>query len=315
MPEPNLSSAEQEAVRWCVKRHSGDWKASDERSFERWQIASEANRQAYLRVEGAWRVAGQLPTRDKPAQALRDRGYRPVAFALLVLAVLVPFLAWEGERWWLGAPETVATTRGQFRTVTLADGSEIRLDADSEAVLRIGFHGRSARLVRGAALFVVAHDEARPFEVEAGSGRIVDLGTRFDVDLRAGGVQVSVFEGRVAVHTANGDTELTAGQGGGYSAGGVMAPTVAVVGVGPAWQEGRLTFRNEPLDEALQRLARYHAVRFEFAELDLAGLRISGQFRVDDLALFLRTLEAGFPVKAMRPEAGLIVFKRVSLGG
>lgn len=314
MSDPNLSPAEQEAVRWCVMRHSGDWSAADEAKFEQWLAASADHRQAHLKVGRAWSVAGQL---SEPAVSVRRnpaRNYRSAALAVLALAVLAPFVAWEGERWWNGVPATVATARGQFKTLTLADGSEVQLDADSEAVIRVGYRGRSAELRRGAAQFVVVHDDVRPFEVKAGVGRIVDLGTRFDIDIRSGHVRVEVFEGRVAMHTGNGEIELVAGQGAGYDPGGVLLPVVAVAGSGPAWREGKLAFRDEPLGEALQRIARYHPVKFEFADPTLARLRVSGLFRIDDLALFLKTLEAGFPLRASRADADRIVLTRIAQG-
>lgn len=314
MSDPNLSPAEQEAVRWCVKRHSGDWSADEDAKFEHWLTAAEANRQAHWKVSRAWSVAGQLSESAANVPSAPRRSYRPVVFALLALAVLAPFIAWEGERWWNGTPETIATTRGQFKTLTLTDGSEIQLDADSEAIVRIGSRGRGAELVRGAASFVVVHDDTRPFEVKAGAGRIIDLGTRFDVDIRSGHVRIEVYEGRVAMQTANGESELVAGQGAGYAPGGVLLPMVTVAGSGPAWREGKLAFRAEPLGEALQRIARYHTVNFEFADPALADLRISGLFRVDDLALFLKTLEAGFPLRASRANADRVILTRIAQG-
>jgi transmembrane sensor len=312
MSDPNLSPAEQEAVRWCVARHSGDWSAAAEAKFEQWLAASADHRQAHLKVARAWSVAGQL---NEPAVSVREkpaRNYRSAALAALALAVLAPFVAWEGERWWNGVPEAIATTRGQFKTLTLADSSEVQLDADSEAIVRVGYRGRSAELRRGAALFVVVHDDARPFEVKAGVGRIVDLGTRFDIDIRSGHVRVEVFEGRVAMHTVNGERELVAGQGAAYDGSGVLSPTVAAAGALPAWREGKLAFRDEPLGEALQRIARYHPVQFEFADPALADLRISGLFRADDLGLFLKTLEAGFPLRAGRRDGTTVVLSRIT---
>lgn len=312
MSDPSLSPAEQEAVRWCVERHSGHWSAEEDARYEQWLEASEVNRQAHRKVSRAWSVAGQLSEPAMSARSAPGRNYRPVVFALLALAVLVPFIAWEGERWWNGNPEAIATTRGQFKTLTLADGSEIQLDADSEAIVRVGSRGRGAELVRGAASFVVVHDDTRPFEVKAGDGRIVDLGTRFEVDIRSGHVRIEVYEGLVAVHTANGESELAAGQGAGYAPGGVLLPIVAVAASAPAWREGKLAFRNEPLGEALQRVARYHQASFEFADPALADLRISGLFRVDDLALFVKTLEAGFPLHASRVDADRVILTRIA---
>jgi transmembrane sensor len=313
MSDPSLSPAEQEAVHWCVKRHSGDWSTVDNAVFEQWLVASEANREAHRKVAHAWSVAGQLTEPEVSLRRVPSRSFRPVAFAVLALAVLAPFLAWEGERWWNGVPETLATGRGQFKTLALADGSEVQLDADSEAVVRVGHHGRSAELLRGAALFVVVHDDARPFEVKAGGGRIVDLGTRFDVDIRSGRVHVDVFEGRVAMRTASGDTELLAGQGAGYDDRGLLSPIIAVTEPAPAWREGRLVFRDEPLGEALERIARYHPVSFGFADPAVAELRISGVFRAGDLDRFLKTLEAGFALQSHRREGGRIILGRFAM--
>lgn len=315
MSDPDLSPAEQEAVRWCVKRHSGDWSTADEVQFDKWFATSEANRQSHRKVARAWSVAGQLSKPDTGARSLRGKSHRPVAFALLALAVLVPFVAWEGGRWWYGTPETVATTRGQFKTLNLPDGSELRLDADSEAVVRVGYRGRSAELVRGAALFVVRHDEARPFEVKAGDGRIIDLGTRFDVDIRSGHVQIEVYEGRVAMHTASGESELVAGQGAGYAPGGVHLPVIPLADTAPAWSEGRLVFRDEPLDQVLKRFSRYHTIDFALGDPSLARLRISGVFRTDSPAAFLRTLEAGFALKARKGSDGRVILERSGTTG
>ena len=69
-------------------------------------------------------------------------------------------------------------------------------------------------------------------------------------------------------------------------------------------------FREEPLGEVVQRVARYHPVRFEFADPALAGLRVSGVFRAGDLDGLLRTLEAGFPIRASRREGDRIVLAR-----
>ncbi|HTY03912.1 MAG TPA: FecR domain-containing protein [Rhodocyclaceae bacterium] len=309
MSNPKLAPTEQEAVRRCVARHSGEWSSADEARLAEWLAASEANRQAYERVSRTWLVAGAVPTAStlvhRPAFAKARAAWAAVATVLLGTLIV-----WQADRWWNGVPQTTSSGTGQFATMALADGSEVQLDADSKVVVRVGLRRRSAEVLRGAALFTIAHDDARPFEVTAGQGRIVDLGTRFDVDFRGSSVRVQVFDGRIALHTARGEVEIPAGQGAGYDAVGALSPVTAVATTAPLWREGRLAFGDESLAEALQRLARYHPVRFEFADPTLAELRVSGTFRAGDLDGFLRTLEAGFPVHLKRGTDGLIVVSR-----
>ena len=89
------------------------------------------------------------------------------------------------------------------RRLTLPDGSVVTLEAGSTLAYRpFGPTSRELSL-RGAALFAVAKDVARPFTVEAGGFRTTALGTRFRVESRAGGrVKVRLLTGKVVVRTA-----------------------------------------------------------------------------------------------------------------
>jgi len=82
----------------------------------------------------------------------------------------------------------------------LPDGSVATLDANSTLTYKpFGPTSRELSL-RGAALFAVAKDAARPFTVEAGGFTTTALGTRFRVVSRAGGrVTVRLLRGRVVV--------------------------------------------------------------------------------------------------------------------
>jgi ferric-dicitrate binding protein FerR (iron transport regulator) len=73
--------------------------------------------------------------------------------------------------------------------------------------------GRSFVLRAGKARFVVPHDPARPFCVEARSLLIEDLGTVFTVAVASDGmVAVDVSEGSVRVHRGNAVFDVLAGQ-------------------------------------------------------------------------------------------------------
>lgn len=214
------------------------------------------------------------------------------------LAVALAIYGWRYfDSWWSGVPVHWVARRGEPVMLTLNDGTEVRLDADSDLVVKFGVHARRAALAHGEALFTVAYDPLRPFEVDIGRGRVIDLGTRFDVEKLSDSARVTVLEGRVGLMTPRGEVVLTAGHSGGYEASGGLLQVSTVDTSIPLWQDGQRHFDNEPLSVIAERLGRYHSVDFTFAEPELRRLRISGTFRTDDLDLFLRTLSAAFPVK------------------
>lgn len=306
MYDPRLSKAEQDAIRWLVARQSDKWSDADENALTEW-LANKENRQAYARVTrtGALGGARALPNGIEDGHAPRRNLY---VFVIIFLA-LAFLLIWKVEAWWYGVPEKLTSMRGQPRSVALIDGSEIHLDADSELVVQMGNRRRTAVLYRGEAQFVANHDLARPFAVEAGSGHIDDFSANFDVDIRGDQVAVSVFAGRVAMNTAAGSAEITAGWSGGYDGAGNFLPVTLTDIAGPAWRDGWLEFDNELLEKALERVARYHTVRFTLADPELAEIRVSGRFRAGNLDTFLTHLEAEFPVRVRwyGPENVLLV--------
>jgi len=87
----------------------------------------------------------------------------------------------------------------------LPDGSVVTLEAHSTLTYApFELAGRELSL-RGAALFAVKKDAARPFTVEAGGFTTTALGTRFRVVSRAGGrVSVRLLRGRVVVRPVEG---------------------------------------------------------------------------------------------------------------
>ncbi len=85
------------------------------------------------------------------------------------------------------------------RSITLADGSVVNLNARSRIKVHLSKTERNVELVQGQALFQVAHDPGRPFVVRSGSASVRVVGTLFDVYRKKNGTTVTVIEGRVAV--------------------------------------------------------------------------------------------------------------------
>lgn len=259
----------------------------------------------------------------RPSRHLQPAWFACAAVLLLVIATGV----------WLGLqrPQEYATGFGEQRSILLADGTRVTLNTASH--MEVSFHQnrRAVSLLAGEALFEVAHDPARPFDVVVHDSVVRAIGTEFNVELRPREATVTVVEGRVAViQKAAVDapiprqrraTELLPGPD--RSIGGnpevqpfpappgslilAAAERVVITASGPAapqhitdltaatsWVERRLVFEHEPLSEVAARFNRYNREQIVIEGSDLGRKEVTGVFRSDDPRSFLSFL-SGLP--------------------
>jgi transmembrane sensor len=197
-----------------------------------------------------------------------------------------------------------STQHGQRLEQPLSDGSTLELNTDTSVAVRFGPAGRAVTIEHGQVIFQVAHDPARPFQVTAGSAKVVAVGTQFDVYLQGDSTLVTVIEGRVTVRPAGG----SAGAGVGpasmpVSAGQQVrvvrgelpsAPSDVDTNRTTAWLHHQIAFDREPLSTVAAEFNRYTTTPIEIETPALRGTVVSGVFNVDDTASFvdfLRTLQ------------------------
>ena len=94
------------------------------------------------------------------------------------------------------------STIGQLDQQTLADGSVVQLNTDSQIQVDYSGDTRKIRLLRGEAHFDVSHNPDWPFQVYAGQGMVKAVGTAFAVRLDPESIKVTVSEGRVDLASA-----------------------------------------------------------------------------------------------------------------
>jgi transmembrane sensor len=178
----------------------------------------------------------------------------------------------------------------------LADGSSIELNTESEVRVHFNHWQRNIEMIKGEAFFSVAHDADRPFEVRAGSGRIRDIGTAFEVYIKPEQIIVAVEEGIVEVQAAE-KRELIAGQQLAFNDNGEFQAlqNQDVAGL-TAWRQGLLVFRNRRLDEVLAEVGRYHDTRIRLQSEALGTLRVSGTFHTAELDNTLSAIATILPV-------------------
>ncbi len=183
------------------------------------------------------------------------------------------------------------------QTFTLPDSSSVTLAPGS--TLRLQKH-KDKRLVQmtGKVYFNVRHDDRAPFRVNAGSGFVKVLGTRFQVDSRDP-ISVSVVSGKVlfsAIRSGEEALILTKGQS------AVLDPAASKpVEITPkhpnpaAWATGEFIYDNTPLPEVLSELSEYYdvtLVAFDAGHSSGESRRLSGEFSTSSLQEILNLINS-----------------------
>ena len=303
---PPITEAQfQAALQWFNRINEQPGQAEGV-AFKRWLLADPAHRAAYEQAQVLWQKSAAPAARlaDEEQDALQRYldamarppargGWRRVAglamAACLVLAVGVAG-GWH-PGYWLQDLQADYRSAGQIRQVTLADQSQVTLDAGSAIAVDFAQGERRVRLLHGAAFFEVTHT-GEPFLVEAAGGEVRVLGTQFEVREQGEGAQVTVRSGRVGVSPAQGTVarELTANQQVTYRAGRV-GDTLAVDSDNRlAWRQGWLNYYQVPLAQVIEDLGRYYPGRILLLDSDLGQRKVSGSFPVAEPLLALDSL-------------------------
>jgi transmembrane sensor len=295
------------ATHWYVLLRSGQATAGDWQRYEQWRAADPRHdalcrqletRLGVFQVPQAQGVSGKVLQQALEAPSSR-RQVLQVALAGGGVALGAALLAQP-----LGLPLTeltadIRTGTGERRTVTLDDGSELLLNAQSAADIQFDPQRRLVRLREGELLAKVAGDRLRPFLIQTDHTRLRAYGNRFLVREREGQGQVAALNGAVQIDGQNGERlHLTAGHEVRYNREG-FGPVQASSSGATAWVDGFLQVRDRPLAEVIDALRPYHkgVLRLDSA---VAGLRVSGLYRLDNPQQILDTLARTLPIHITR---------------
>jgi transmembrane sensor len=157
-------------------------------------------------------------------------------------------------------------------------------------------------LREGAILITTAPDPAaqhRPFVAVTAQGSARAIGTRFTVRQEAQRSQVAVLQGAVEVKLRDGSTAqlLQAGEQTSFGDAQIDAVEPAAVGTGQ-WARGVLAVDDMRLDAFVAELARYRPGLLH-CDADVAGLRITGAFQLDDTDAVLQNVAHLLPVQLL----------------
>ncbi len=301
--KPAIPPAVQEqAALWLVELQADDLteatRAPLQQRLQAWREAHADHDRAWQRIEAMG--AQLLPLANTPASAALAHAARSAGrsrrLALRNLALLLfaggtaGTLAWQAQGEGIGLAQWGADERtgmAERRTVSLPDGSELQLNAQSAVDVQFDHRERLVYLRGGEILVRTAPGSAglpQPFVVATRHGRIRALGTRFAVRERGGGsTQVTLFEGRTEVTPQrNPAARFVLARGEQVRFDGSQAEPIAPADpTAAAWTRGMLVAQDMPLGEFLAELAR-HRPGYLGCDPAVAQLPVSGTYPLAD---------------------------------
>lgn len=332
--DPICSPTAEAAGEWCRRIAECPLSTDEAMEFKAWIEANEENRIAFGRATFIWRAL------DGSAAPRELVSIRMDALAALSQQDAEPAPTWWKHPWarrsGLGAlaasivaviafaahtsaPVSLAadydTARGERRVVMLEDGSRLSMDAASSVTVDYTKDRRELVLKSGRAKFDVARDPLKPFTVAAGDKLVVATGTSFSVEILNGEVNVVLFEGHVAVLDRKTRKPATMPTRSGSTAADALLkpgrelnlPTLGapkLEDIDPAlatsWEAGQLSFADEPLGQAIERMNRYSRIKFVVGDAAAAKMPVSGVFNADNMDAFVSGVTEVFPVRAVR---------------
>lgn len=323
------------AAAWIVRRDRG-LSAAESVEFELWLAADSRHAAAMRRAKLTWVMLDRLPESAAApvlAAARRRRSFWRKTFvgaslaaaAAVIVILLLPARRATGVA---ATSASVADAADAPRQVTLSDGSVVELNRGSKIAEHFSPAERRVTLLLGEAHFSVTKNQARPFVVRAGNVDVRAVGTAFNVNLQSAAVEVLVTEGVVKLNSAlersrrAGATDSIPLLNPGQRAVVALSPlspesAFVVTTVNQAeiartlsWQEPLLRLTGATLAEVAANFEHRTGRRVILADPALAGLRLGGRFRADDVDGFANVLATTLEIDVERTADGALVLRK-----
>jgi len=222
-----------------------------------------------------------------------------VAVSLAACIIVAVSLFFNTEQPAETAFHTLTVPAGQYAQLTLADGSEIWLNARSKLTYPERFTSATREVtLEGEGLFHVAADSKRTFVVKTGTLDVVATGTQFNVSAYPNDefVATTLVEGVVKLFSLDKgiDHLMSAGQIAFFDKPTHKITTqTADVNMQTAWIHGEYKFREMTLNDLVKRIERYYDLVFVFHNEALKERKFTGTFYNRQSAeTILRVIEA-----------------------
>lgn len=284
------------------------------------QIPENLPMEGYDEQEMLGRLKNILDLEKAPRPKRKNKGLRwqtyivRIAAGLFIPLLFISYLQWTG----VFAPSgdealvTIYSPNGARTNFRLPDGSSGWLNSGSALHFPAAFSG-SSRDVRleGEAYFDIESNPDKPFVVTTDHIKVAALGTSFNVEaydedntskvtLETGIVELfDVEDGslRNALNRLDTGFQFTYFND-------LESYRVDAVDVGKvtAWKEGKLVFREDPMNEVVERLNRWYNVQIVIEDKSLDDYAFRATFQDETLDEVLKLLQLSSPIEIREGE-------------
>lgn len=310
--EPRQQAVKQ-AINWLLRLRNNASNSKLRQQCDLWRAAHHEHELAWQRVQSLHSelsnnlraVPGAQVAFNTLENSAQQLGRRQ-AMKLLSGVLLMGSAAWLGKDviGWQQWRADFATATGERRAFQLPDGTRLELNTDSAVDLDYTPQQRLIKLTRGEIIVTCGGaDEGaafdRPLRVQSRHGLYEGVGARFILRHEAECTRLSVTNGHVLIHSplaADGQpTQVKAGLSYliDHQQARLAPPLDMDLG---AWADGVIVTRNMRLGDFLQEVGRYRHGYLKCAA-DIADIRLSGVFRLEDTDKLLAILPQTLPVQ------------------
>lgn len=237
----------------------------------------------------------------------------------IAVVIVIVLIAYFAARQHSGVPQNdndqsvlveKVTQGGQKYSLTLSDGTQVRLNSDSKLVYPKRFDNNKREVfLEGEAFFDVVKHEKRPFIIKSADLTTTVLGTSFNMKVFPQEIsQVTVATGKVRVTSGNSQSTIKShllirGEQINYnpSSGRIRKNEVDIERF-LAWKDGILIFEEMKLHEATKILERWYGVTITFDNDTVRNCRIvRGTYEDENLFYVLKSFQyfLGFEYKVV----------------
>lgn len=298
-----------QAIEWMMRLNNHSASPRMRQRCEQWRVAHPDHECAWQRVVAmnadlhsrfqALPAGGAVfDALENSAQRLGRRQALKLLSGVLIVGAsaylardVLPWQQWSAD---------FSTGVGERRGIVLTDGTRLRLNTDTAVDQDFSPTQRLIRLNKGEILVRCSADAqsatSRPLLVSCRHGVFEGQSARFVVRQESDHTRLSVTEGSVLIRSP-GEGSVTVQAGQSYSVNGQRVERIPQLDMDPgAWADGLIVTRNMRLGDFLAEVSRYRHGYLGCTQ-DIADLRLSGVFRLEDTDKLLAMLPQTLPVQ------------------
>ncbi|WP_318345819.1 FecR family protein [Flagellimonas baculiformis] len=199
---------------------------------------------------------------------------------------------------------TKTTEWGQKLNLTLADGTQIRLNSGSTITYPDRFEGDVREVVlEGEAFFDVAKNPNKPFVIRSGEVLTTVLGTSFNINTYPDIQQIAVTVASGKVKVASHENEIHLGpneQGIFDKKTKTISKKMTDISTFLNWKDGIIHFEDTSLAQVVESLERWYGVTFVFENENLRNCHVTATYKNEMLPAVLESI--AYAKKGLRYE-------------